>query len=217
MKRGLLAIAIGLASGLLGVGCQAGLDVGSVMTGVMTYAPAVKGAFTDMDEPQEIELGRAVTAGIGARYRVLRDRELTRYVALVGSAVAAHSERPDLRYYFAVLDAPEVNAFAAPGGFVFVTRGALGLMRDEATLAGVLGHEVGHIALRHGVNRRTRPWQGSSRRTRPPRTGSRSRSVSSGIAPGGDGTRSASPGLLRPAEPVPFGAGGLINPPFRVS
>lgn len=152
MKRGLFAIAIGLAAGLLGVGCQGGLDVGAVMTGVMTYAPTVRGAFTDMDEPQEIELGRAVTAGIGAHYRILRDRELTRYVALVGGAVAAHSERPDLRYYFAVLDTPEVNAFAAPGGFVFVTRGALGLMRDEATLAGVLGHEVGHIALRHGVN-----------------------------------------------------------------
>lgn len=89
---------------------------------------------------------------MGGRYRVLRDRALTRYVALVGNAVAAHSDRPDLRYYFAVLDADEVNAFAAPGGFVFVTRGALRLMRDEAALGGVLGHEIAHVALRHGVD-----------------------------------------------------------------
>jgi outer membrane protein OmpA-like peptidoglycan-associated protein len=111
----------------------------------------VKGAFADIDEPQEIEIGRAVTAAIGKNYRLVRDRDLTRYVAFVGNAVAARSDRPDLRYYFAVLDSPEVNAFAAPGGFIFVTKGALAVMKDEATLAGVLGHEVGHVALRHGV------------------------------------------------------------------
>jgi predicted Zn-dependent protease len=109
----------------------------------------VRGATTDIDEPEEIELGRAVTTALGSRYKLLRDESLTRYVALVGNAVALRSERPDLRYYFGVLDTDEVNAFAAPGGYVFITRGTLGLMNDEATLAGVLGHEVGHIALRH--------------------------------------------------------------------
>jgi predicted Zn-dependent protease len=136
-------------------GCGGQMDVGSVLSvaqTMMVQGPgAVTGAFSDMDEPQEIELGRAVTANVGSRYKLLRDPALTRYVALVGNAVAVHSERPDLRYYFAVLDAPEVNAFAAPGGYVFITRGALALMRDEAMLAGVLGHEVAHIALRHGV------------------------------------------------------------------
>lgn len=109
----------------------------------------IHGAAVDITEPEEVELGRAVTAGVGARYRLLRDEALTRYVALVGNAVAARSDRPDLRYYFAVLDSNDVNAFAAPGGYVFITRGALGAMRDEAMLAGVLGHEVGHIALHH--------------------------------------------------------------------
>jgi outer membrane protein OmpA-like peptidoglycan-associated protein len=118
---------------------------------VAQVVPTIQGAFSDLDEPQEIELGRAVGAAVGARYRLLRDRELTRYVALVGNAVAAHSERPDLRYYFAVLDASEVNAFAAPGGYVFITRGALAVMKDEAMLAGVLGHEIAHIARRHAV------------------------------------------------------------------
>jgi predicted Zn-dependent protease len=66
------------------------------------------------------------------RYRVLRDPALTRYVALVGSAVAAVTRRPDPRYYFVVLDAPEVNAFAAPGGYVFVTRGTFALVLPPA-------------------------------------------------------------------------------------
>jgi len=109
----------------------------------------VHGATVDITEPEEVELGRAVTAGVGARYRLLRDEALTRYVGLVGNTVAARSDRPDMRYYFAVLDADDVNAFAAPGGYIFITRGALAVMRDEAMLAGVLGHEVGHIALRH--------------------------------------------------------------------
>lgn len=148
-----LVTLVGLAA--LGAGCQGGFSVegaiGSVFSVMTEGAGTARAAFTDMDEPQEIELGRAVTAAIGGRYPLLRDRELTRYVALVGNAVAAQSERPDVRYYFAVLDTAEVNAFAAPGGFVFITRGALALMRDEATLAGVLGHEAAHVALRHGV------------------------------------------------------------------
>ena len=106
-------------------------------------------AFSDMDEPQEVEVGRSVAAAVGARYKVLRDVKLTTYVALVGNTVAATSDRPDLRYYFAVLDTPKVEALAAPGGFVFLSRGALDTMRDEAALASVLGHEIGHVALKH--------------------------------------------------------------------
>jgi predicted Zn-dependent protease len=112
----------------------------------------IRGASTDIDEPEEIELGRAVASALGSRYTLLRDDDLTRYVALVGNAVALQSDRPDIRYYFGVLDTEEVNAFAAPGGYVFITRGTLRLMRDEATLAGVLGHEIGHIALKHHLN-----------------------------------------------------------------
>lgn len=106
-------------------------------------------AFSDMDEPQEVEVGRSVTAAVGARYKILRDAALTKYVAMVGNTVAAVSDRPDLRYYFAVLDTPQPEALAAPGGFVFISKGALDIMRDEATLAGVLGHEIGHVALKH--------------------------------------------------------------------
>jgi predicted Zn-dependent protease len=139
-------------------GCQSGVMVelpgplGQALRAATGVAPAIPGAFADVDEPEEIELGRAVSANLGSRYPLLRDRALTRYVTLVGNVVAAESERPDVRYRFAVLDTAEVNAFAAPGGFIFVTRGALAAMRDEATLAGVLAHEVAHIALRHGID-----------------------------------------------------------------
>ncbi|HSE91988.1 MAG TPA: M48 family metalloprotease [Methylomirabilota bacterium] len=148
-----------LAFALVLGGCQQATDVartlpipgvaGSLVRGGAEALPAARGAFVDMEEPEEIELGRAVTTNIGSRYRLLRDASLTRYVALVGNTVAAHSERPDVKYYFGVLDAPEVNAFAAPGGYVFITVGALRLMKDEAALAGVLGHEVAHVARRH--------------------------------------------------------------------
>jgi predicted Zn-dependent protease len=139
---------------LLLLGCQGvdltGLNVGGIPVGGFVQTTSLLAASSvDMDEPEEIELGRATTAAVGSRYRLLRDEALTRYVALVGNAVAQRSERPDMRYYFGVLDGDDVNALAAPGGYVFVTRGALAIMRDEATLAGVLGHEVGHVALRH--------------------------------------------------------------------
>jgi predicted Zn-dependent protease len=147
-------IALLLSLGL--VGCESGGGVapgnilGAVTQGFTGVNPAeVRAATTDIDEPEEIELGRAVSTALGSRYKLLRDEPITRYVALVGNTVAVQSDRPDLRYYFGVLDTDEINAFAAPGGYVFVTRGTLALMRDEATLAGVLGHEVGHIALRH--------------------------------------------------------------------
>jgi predicted Zn-dependent protease len=135
------------------VGCQ-GANPQGIVGAITTIANPqtvsdARGAFVDIDEPEEIELGRSITAAVGARYRVLRDPALTKYVALVGNAVTATSDRPDIRYYFAVLDTPQINAFAAPGGFVFISRGALDVMADEAALAGVLGHEIGHIALRH--------------------------------------------------------------------
>lgn len=156
-RRALLSLAF---VALVAVGCEttgASRQVLGTIGAITGFGPSgpvptpsdVRGAFGEMDEPEEVELGRAIAAAVGARYKISRDRNLTRYVALVGNTVAAASDRPDIRYYFAVLDSDEINALAAPGGFVFLTRGALALMNDEAALAGVLGHEVGHVALRH--------------------------------------------------------------------
>jgi len=101
---------------------------------------------------KEIDIGRGIAATIAGRYPVSTDAALTRYVNLVGLTVASQDPRGDITYHFAVLETPTVNAFAAPGGYIFVTRGALGLMRSEAELAGVLAHEVGHVNRRHVIN-----------------------------------------------------------------
>ncbi|HVM42190.1 MAG TPA: M48 family metalloprotease [Gemmatimonadales bacterium] len=101
---------------------------------------------------KEIDIGRGIAATIAGRYPVSTDAALTRYVNLVGLTVASIAPRPDISYHYAVLETPDVNAFAAPGGYIFITRGALRLIHNEAELAGVLAHETGHVNARHVIN-----------------------------------------------------------------
>lgn len=101
---------------------------------------------------EERELGRQWAATLLGAAPLLRDDELQRYVNRVGRWVAQQSERPELEWRFGVLDSPNINAFATPGGYVFVTRGLLGRMRNEAELAGVLAHEVAHVLEKHHLN-----------------------------------------------------------------
>ena len=115
---------------------------------VLETAEKVGAAVIPISTEQEIEIGRGVAATVAGRYTVSRDQALTSYVNLVGNVVASVDPRPDIVYRFAVLDSDEVNAFAAPGGYVFVTRGALALMEDESMLAGVLAHELVHVNQR---------------------------------------------------------------------
>lgn len=99
---------------------------------------------------KEAEIGRGIAATVAGRYTILDDRELTHYVNLVGHAVAEQSpRRHEVAFRFAVLDADDINAFAAPGGYIFITRGALAVMESEAELAGVLAHEIGHVDGKH--------------------------------------------------------------------
>jgi len=102
---------------------------------------------------QEHYLGRAIAAQILSTYEVYRDPGANRYVTLVGRTVAAHSDLPQTfgGYRFLILDSDEVNALAAPGGIVFITRGMLRACENEDQLAAVLAHEVAHIQARHGV------------------------------------------------------------------
>lgn len=98
----------------------------------------------------ETEIGFGIAATVAGRYRVVQDPDLTRYVNLVGLTVAQQSIRPaEIQFHFGVLDTSEVNAFAAPGGYIFVTRGALARMGSESELAGVLAHEVAHVDEAH--------------------------------------------------------------------
>ena len=103
---------------------------------------------TDADE---IKLGAAVSERVRQRYGVVQDKAVHRYVTLVGTLLVQRSSRPGLPFTFVVLDTDGVNAFAAPGGFVHITRGALGLMKNEAELAGVLAHEIVHVTEKHTV------------------------------------------------------------------
>src|SRR5215203_1774729 len=98
------------------------------------------------------DLGERVSASLRSEFGVLQDAALTKYVSLVGTVLTKASTRPDLQWEFIVLDTEGVNAFAAPGGLVHITKGALGLIKNESELAGVLGHEIAHVTRKHSVN-----------------------------------------------------------------
>lgn len=104
-----------------------------------------------ISESQEIAMGQQAAADVEASIGVVDDAELNAYVQRVGESLARESERPDLPWRFRVVDDPTPNAFALPGGFIYITRGMLSLMENEAELAGVLGHEIGHVTARHSV------------------------------------------------------------------
>jgi len=104
-----------------------------------------------IDGQEEENLGAAVSERIRDRYGVVQDPAVTRYVSLVGTILAQGSSRANLAWKFIVLDTDGVNAFAAPGGYVHVTRGALGLVHNEAELAGVLAHEMTHVTEKHTI------------------------------------------------------------------
>jgi predicted Zn-dependent protease len=103
-------------------------------------------------EEEEIKLGADISTRIRDKYGVVQDPAIHKYIAFVGTVLVKKSSRASLQFHFIVLDTDGVNAFAAPGGFVHITRGALSLMKDEAELAGVLGHEIAHVTQRHTIN-----------------------------------------------------------------
>jgi predicted Zn-dependent protease len=119
--------------------------------------PATGGRmFTLMTEGQEIQMGRDADPGIVASMGLYPDDELQRYVQELGTGLAARSERPNLPWTFRVLDDPLINAFALPGGYIYVTRGIMAYLDSEAELVGVLGHEIGHVTARHSVEQISR-------------------------------------------------------------
>jgi predicted Zn-dependent protease len=112
--------------------------------------------FSLISEAQEIQMGRDADPEVTASIGVVDDSELQAYVSNLGQRLAAASERPNLPWSFKVVDDPIVNAFAIPGGFIYVTRGILAHFDSEAELAGVLGHEIGHVTARHSVSQMSR-------------------------------------------------------------
>jgi predicted Zn-dependent protease len=113
-----------------------------------------------MSEAQEISLGRESDAQIKAEMGVYDDPALQQYVSEIGMRLAKVSERPNLPWQFTVVDQPAINAFALPGGFIYLTRGILAFLDTEAEVAGVLGHEIGHVTARHSAQQYTRQLGG---------------------------------------------------------
>ena len=158
-----LKLAAPLAAVLL-AGCSAlqNMDVSSMTGGRVTneqfqsatkVAAAVRKSAADISESEEYYIGRAVAAQILSRYRPLNDPRLNLYAQKILQAVSMASDRPSVfkGYHVQILKSGEVNAFAAPGGFIFVTTGLLKLVRSEDELACVLAHEVAHVAKKHGL------------------------------------------------------------------
>jgi predicted Zn-dependent protease len=111
--------------------------------------------FVMMSEKQEVAIGRQNDEQIKKQYKVYGSRALQDYVNRIGQKIAKQSHRPGLQYHFTVLDTPDINAFALPGGYVYITRGIMAYLNSEAELAAVLGHEIGHVTARHGVRQQS--------------------------------------------------------------
>ena len=110
---------------------------------------------TVMDEATEIAEGKKAHEQVLAEYGAYADPALQAYVNGVGQKLAKLSHRSQLPWTFTVLDSTEINAFALPGGYVYITRGLMAYLDSEAELAGVIGHEIGHVTARHGAQRAT--------------------------------------------------------------
>ena len=111
--------------------------------------------FAIVSESEEIKQGRQYHKSIVDRYGVYDDPQLQQYVNRIGQELAARSHRSHLKFKFTVLDSPEINAFALPGGYIYITRGIMAYLDSEAELAGVLGHEIGHVTARHSVRQQS--------------------------------------------------------------
>lgn len=135
------------------VGEAAGVITPQQASSIVKSAEAVDKTLEDITPEQEYYIGRAVGATIITTYKVYDNNSANTYLNTLGQSVARFSDMPDTfkGYHFLILDTDEVNAFAAPGGFIFISRGMIRLCRTEDDLAAVVAHEVGHVQLRHAI------------------------------------------------------------------
>jgi predicted Zn-dependent protease len=115
-------------------------------------AMAVAAACSSPSQEDEREMGAADAAKVDAQLPLVRDSAIVQYINTLGGSMASRTSRADLDWRFAVVNSPEINAFALPGGFIYVNRGAIEQADRLDELAGVMGHEIGHVVLRHSVD-----------------------------------------------------------------
>jgi len=113
------------------------------------FAKKAQQASKTIDEPEEIEIGHGIAANLLGASPLLEDKKAQQYVNQVGRWVSLHTERPDLPWQFGVLESTDINAFATPGGTIFITNGLLQRLNNESELAGVLAHEMVHVLRKH--------------------------------------------------------------------
>jgi predicted Zn-dependent protease len=135
------------------IGQAAGVLTPQQAESINRSAVAVEKTFQDITPEQEYYIGRAVAATVLGAYRPYGNPEATQYLNLLGQTLAQASDAPETfgGYHFIILDTDEINAFAAPGGFILVSRGMLRCCRSEDALAAVLAHEIGHVEGKHGL------------------------------------------------------------------
>ncbi len=150
MMRSLITIS--MVTVLAVAGAEARQLPGGLTKGLSIAKKAQDVRDLQMTDQEEAKLGAEVSARIRTRYGVVQDAGVHRYISLLGLALAQGSTRPGLPWTFVVLDTDGVNAFAAPGGYVHITRGALALIKNEAELAGVLAHEIIHVTGKHTIH-----------------------------------------------------------------
>nr|MDQ3805441.1 M48 family metallopeptidase [Acidobacteriota bacterium] len=125
---------------------------GGDSAGTAPAAPHFRPGFNLFSPEQDVELGRQSAAQIAREVPLVGDEEVAGYVSRLGARLAAHAPGEKFPYQFRVVSSREVNAFALPGGFIFVNAGTVAASRNEGELAGVVAHEIMHVALRHGTN-----------------------------------------------------------------
>ena len=124
----------------------------------MEEPQASKALYNTFTDEEEMAMGRTAAEDVEKTQPTLQDSEVTDYVSKVGRKVAATSQRKQLEYHFKIVDSPSMNAFSLPGGYVYVNRALLEFVESESELAGVLGHEVGHVVAYHSMNDVARRW-----------------------------------------------------------
>jgi predicted Zn-dependent protease len=145
-------VAVVMVSGLL-VAVPAWAQLGGLSNAIKKGQEAKDTLDTlTISDAEEKQIGSDISVKLRDKYGVVQDKAVTKYVTLVGTVLAQASSRPNVAWTFIVLDTDGVNAFAAPGGFVHITRGALALIQNESELADVLGHEISHVTEKHTIN-----------------------------------------------------------------